>query len=52
MIYKTLQISPEESLSGTIALNMMALQKGAKILRVHDVKPAVQTVALFAQMEM
>lgn len=52
MIYKTLQISPEESLNGTIALNMMALQKGTKILRVHDVKPAVQTVALFAQMEM
>lgn len=52
MIYKTLNVSPEDSLTGTIALNMTALQKGAKILRVHDVKPAVQTVSLFAQMEM
>ncbi len=52
MIYKTLQIKPEESLNGTIALNMMALSKGAKILRVHDVKPAVETVALFGQMEL
>lgn len=52
MIYKTLKVSPNEALNGTIALNMMALSKGAKILRVHDVKPAVETVQLFCQMEL
>ncbi|MFT5819325.1 MAG: dihydropteroate synthase [Crocinitomix sp.] len=46
MIYKTLNISPEESLNGTTALNMVALQKGAMILRVHDVKAASETIAL------
>jgi len=52
MIYKTLKVNPEESLTGTIALNMTALHKGAKILRVHDVKAAVETVQLFGQMEL
>ncbi|MBS1535181.1 MAG: dihydropteroate synthase [Bacteroidetes bacterium] len=52
MIYKTLKVTPEESLTGTIALNMTALHKGAKILRVHDVKAAVETVQLFCQMEL
>jgi dihydropteroate synthase len=47
MTYKTLGIGPEEALNGTTALNMMALTKGAKILRVHDVKEAVQTVKLY-----
>lgn len=46
MIYKKLGITPEESLNGTIALNAIALQKGAKILRVHDVKEAVELVEL------
>lgn len=46
MIYKTLEISPEDALSGTIALNTIALVKGAHILRVHDVKPAIQTINL------
>lgn len=46
MIYKVLNVTPEESLSGTVALDALALQKGAAILRVHDVLPAVQTVAL------
>jgi dihydropteroate synthase len=47
MTYKALEIGPEEALNGTTALNMMALTKGAKILRVHDVKEAVQTIKLF-----
>ncbi|MFK7786102.1 MAG: dihydropteroate synthase [Crocinitomicaceae bacterium] len=46
MIYKKLGITPEESLNGTIALNAIALSKGAKILRVHDVKEAVELIRL------
>lgn len=49
MIYKTLGITPEESLNGTTALNMYALTKGAAILRVHDVKEAKQAIDLFNQ---
>lgn len=47
MIYKTLGTSVEEALNGTTFLNTIALTKGAKILRVHDVKEAVETVNLF-----
>ncbi|WP_339887811.1 dihydropteroate synthase [uncultured Flavobacterium sp.] len=47
MIYKTLENSAEEALNGTTVLNTIALQKGAKILRVHDVKEAVECVTLF-----
>jgi len=47
MIYKYLNTTAEYALNGTTALHMIALQKGAKILRVHDVKEAVQTVELF-----
>ena len=47
MIYKSLEISSEEALNGTTALNMIALMNGASILRVHDVKEAVETVKLF-----
>lgn len=46
MIYKLLGATPENSLAGTVALNMVALQKGARILRVHDVREACQTVEL------
>lgn len=46
MIYKLLKVSPEESLHGTAVLNAIALQNGAGILRVHDVKEAVQTLKL------
>ena len=46
MIWKTLDVTPEEALNGTTALNMVALEKGAAILRVHDVKEAVETVKL------
>jgi dihydropteroate synthase len=47
MITKFLDISSKEALNGTTVLNTMALMKGAKILRVHDVKEAVESVALF-----
>ncbi len=46
-IYKTLQISPDEALNGTTVLNTLALERGASILRVHDVKPAVEAVKLW-----
>lgn len=47
MIYKTLGIDPSDSLNGTSVLNTIALDKGADILRVHDVKEAVETVKLW-----
>jgi dihydropteroate synthase len=47
MIYKTLNISAGEALTGTIVLNTVSLQQGASILRVHDVKPAVEGVKLW-----
>ena len=47
MIYKSLNISPEEALNGTTALHMAALSAGAQILRVHDVLAAKQCVTLF-----
>jgi dihydropteroate synthase len=45
-IYKTLNILPEEALNGTTVLNTLAIQNGADILRVHDVKEAVEVVKL------
>lgn len=47
MIYKVLETTPDESLNGTVALGWEALRRGARILRVHDVAPAVQEVKLF-----
>ena len=47
MIYKTLETTAQNSLNGTTFLNTISLQKGAKILRVHDVKEAVECVKLF-----
>ena len=47
MIWKTLDSDPENALNGTTALNMILLQKGANILRVHDVKEAVECVKLY-----
>jgi dihydropteroate synthase len=47
MIYKYLNCTPEEALNGTTALNMIALQKGVDILRVHDVAEARQTIELY-----
>lgn len=46
MIYKTLKITSQEALNGTTVLNTIALIKGADILRVHDVKEAVEAVKL------
>lgn len=50
MINKVLKTKPEDALNGTTALNMIALQQGAKILRVHDVRPAVETIKLWQQL--
>ena len=49
MIYETLGITPGESLNGTSVLNTLALLKGADILRVHDVRAAVEAVRLVEQ---
>ncbi|HOT14331.1 MAG TPA: dihydropteroate synthase [Bacteroidales bacterium] len=50
MIYRLLQTNPEQAINGTTALNTIALLKGAKILRVHDVKEAVETVKIVSQL--
>lgn len=50
MIWKTLGIKADEALNGTTALNIVALTNGADILRVHDVKEAVQTIKLFKKL--
>jgi dihydropteroate synthase len=50
MLYNLLNISPEQALNGTTVLNTVALQKGANILRVHDVKEAVQTREILKQL--
>ena len=50
MIYKLLGTTPQEALNGTTALNTIALTKGAKILRVHDVREAVEAVKIFEQL--
>ena len=47
MIYKTLGITPEESLSATQVAHWEALRQGATLLRVHDVKEAVETIKLY-----
>lgn len=51
MIYKALDITPEDSLNGTTVLNAFALERGANILRVHDVRQAVETVRLYRLMK-
>ena len=51
MIYKTLNSTSREALNGTTALHMVALQKGAKILRAHDVKEALECVTLFNKLK-
>jgi dihydropteroate synthase len=47
MVYKPLNTSAEEALNGTTVLNTISLTKGANILRVHDVKEAVDCITLF-----
>ena len=49
MIYKLFGCTPDESLNGTTALNTLALMKGAAILRVHDVKEAVECCKIVGQ---
>ena len=51
MIYKLLGLSPEESLNGTTVLNTISLMKGANILRVHDVKEAIECIRCFSNLE-
>lgn len=51
MIYKTLGITAAESLNGTTALHMIALQQGANILRVHDVAEAKEVITLLAKLQ-
>jgi dihydropteroate synthase len=50
MIYKTLSSDAEHALNGTTSLNTISLMKGAKILRVHDVKEAVECVQLYQKL--
>lgn len=52
MIWKQLEISPEESLNGTTVLNTAALLGGADILRVHDVKEAVEVCKIISKLKM
>ncbi|RSK40587.1 dihydropteroate synthase [Mangrovimonas spongiae] len=49
MIYKLLETTPDQALNGTTILNTIALQKGANILRVHDVKEAMECVKLITE---
>lgn len=49
MLYRLLDCTPQEALNATTAANMIALQNGAAILRVHDVKEAAQCVKIFCQ---
>ncbi|HAQ37675.1 MAG TPA: dihydropteroate synthase [Saprospirales bacterium] len=51
MLYKTIGHGPEEALSATASVHMVALQKGASILRVHDVKEAKDVVRIFSAMK-
>lgn len=50
MIWRTLDTAPEHALNGTTALNMVALLHHASILRVHDVKEAIETIKLFSNL--
>lgn len=51
MIWKKLGITPENALNGTTALHMYLLQKGASILRVHDVKEAIECIELYRMLQ-
>ncbi len=51
MLYKVLGITQEESLNATTAVNMLALERGAKILRVHDTKAAAEAIAIYNQLK-
>jgi len=49
MICKPLGVNPKDALNGTTALHMVALQQGANILRVHDVKEAMEVIKLWGR---
>ena len=51
MIYKLLQISPDEALNGTTVLNTVSLMKGASMLRVHDISEAIETIKIIEQIK-
>ncbi len=51
MVWRVLENTPEEALNGTSVVNAMALLGGADILRVHDVKPAMEAIRLFLQLK-
>ena len=51
MIYNLLDISPDEALNGTSVINALSLERGANILRVHDVKEAVEVVRIVNKMK-
>lgn len=51
VIYKTLGITPEEALNGTTILNTIALQKGAMVLRVHNVREAIECIKLLKSLQ-
>lgn len=51
MIWRTLQTTPENSLNGTTCLNTIALLQGASILRVHDVREAMEAITLVARLQ-
>ncbi len=51
MIYKTLKMNPSDALNGTTVLNTIAVLKGANILRVHDVKEAMECITLINRMQ-
>ena len=46
MIYRLLDITPADSLNGTTVLNTLSLMEGANILRVHDVREAVEAIRI------
>jgi len=50
MIYKVLNVSPQEALNGTTVLNTLALERGANIIRVHDVKEAMECKKILARL--
>ncbi len=51
MLYKLLETTPEHALNGTTVLNTISLQKGASILRVHDVKEAVECITILEELK-
>ena len=51
MIYNTLGFGPDQALNGTTVLNTLSLDRGAKILRVHDVREAKECIDLWSELQ-